>query len=732
MKRSPFLWDSSPSRAFGYDAGKMRYPAQSGTSTALSFDVTDSEYKRMAHELTLLSPDEFCRRIYRFSRTNFDPSQKMAVHAHITELINRRIQEVSFKHVREYAHLAHVAGLHDLCLATYYAKANLMSSATPTSGGGDLEGSFAVSDSVVDSAYRLRSSENLLRLATYCVKHLQHVPSLGWEVMSSFSLLRTFWRCICISVSSDGMHSEESKQSLVNAASIYEKCIALIYPIPSQSISTQRIINTTTRFVRYASCGDEGEMLFYRFCHRHGFLRKTRDSLREKHQEGVGNASSVYGSDGNSGPGEGGSVTEGQWLYASLIATCRVGHHVHEALHYFDEIGSQLGVEQVSCSELLRPRPTQLPWADDNAKRTKVTRPDVSNTMEGMSEYLIFQLLTVLHAAKENRKIVFTARAMLRDGAKLSISVWSIVLIAAGETRAVDLALAAFAQAKLMLQESTQSGNQSGNEYLLQTSILALSKCQLPRFEEEYLVPCREQLLTHSSEEFFHCALLQHAHNSTNPEAGTEQTLKGIREGRITPTTRIVSRLMKIYLRTESPDLLGLYKEAKQKFGLFKLSWLDELLLWADRRRYTLTSEERKYILDEVQRVYGARAVEGDLGGLRTQLALLRYDYEHTPRELFLTTARLPEVEPTTMDSRAHFLVKKPRCINHHKVVRKIHAICAYSSESYRLGGGTKSTASTNLVRGTVTASGRVCEMDFRLYMGKMLRSLQKTNNCAR
>ncbi|KAH9577181.1 hypothetical protein LSM04_006681 [Trypanosoma melophagium] len=695
-------------------------------------DTGEEAYLQMAHELTLLSSDEFARRLYRFSRTNFDPNHTAAVHAHVSELLRRRMHEMSVKCIREYAHLAHVAKLHDLCLQVYYARANLTidpSSQDVDEAGG---GNFAVSDSVVDSAYNLASSRDLVRLSSYCVKHLQNVTSISWEVMSAFSLVRAFWRCICIAVKNYSTHCTESKQALDDAAYIYNECIALVYPDASRELSTQNIIHTVQRFVKYASCGDEGEMLFFHFCLKKGFLRRPRDMINKNPVDDV---SGIMLEAGNSVTNnkitEGGRVSEEQWFYASLIATCRAGQHVHTALRYFDDIGSFLGVEQVSCDDLLRPRSRNVQQEVSVTERQNSRENKINGTsIEKVSEYLIFQLLTVLQAAKDNGKIVFTARAMLRDGAQLSISVWSIVLIAAGETRAVDLAIAAYTQAKDALVESDQSLDRRGNEYLLQTAIHALSKCQVPRFEEEYLRPCLQENLVHCTNEFYFCILLQHAHNSTDPGAGAEDVLQAMKEKGTPLTTRVVSRLMKIYLRIESPKLLELYQHATKRLGLFKPSWLDELLLWADRRRYNITNEERKYILDEVQRVHGVKGAEGDLGGLRTQYALLRYDYEHNPREVFVRTLNPPITEPNITDSRVHFLIKKPHCVLHHYTFHKKNS----NPTGQPLLGDPERTqkylrCAMLSSEGITTAKGSIRTEAFRVYMGQMLQTLQKNNN---
>lgn len=397
-----------------------------------------------------------------------------------------------------------------------------------------------------------------------------------------------------------------------------------------------------------------------------------------------------------------------------------------------------------------------------------------------LSEYVLYRLLAVLRETRDNRRIVQLARLVLSNGtsgnserkkrsgdgpaatshysdlssashdptttaaygsnsaataaaaAAIGISVWSVFLISAGEARAADVALAAFyyAREKLMRYGGSVGGGDSSvvavgssslndrrsSEYLLQTALNALSKCQLTRYEADYLRPSDEAGLVHCTRDFYFCCLLQDAHNSLNPAERAADILsrmaeeqeyhnthdsdncggggRGGRELSLSPV--IYSRLLKLYLRCESPLFLPCYVGAVAACEVSrvqpKAAWLDELIVWADRRRYFLTQEDREYILGQVRRQQQRRhrrnsntdsnegidntnsttstsatatvAAAGwtSMGGLRTQLALLAYDYDVQPLAYSASHGgAAPPTAPTVLDSRVHFVLKRPQ-----------------------------------------------------------------------
>lgn len=425
---------------------------------------------------------------------------------------------------------------------------------------------------------------------------------------------------------------------------------------------------------------------------------------------------------------------EVQVFYGSLIETCSAGQLVPEAMLYFTEARRLLrcgpldDVED-SCAEvlmtaavaapetkvegerpaaatvaaavardaflsspsLLPPLPSVMasrgtpapppppppvssstPCVADKQAGDNQLRRDGQNDL--FTDFLIHRLLFTLQAAKDNRRVVRLARALIAAGVaekNVKVNLWTLLLISAGLTRAVDVVLVAhrYAMQQLALVGGGGGGDASSAgserrtwEYLLQTSLNALSKCQLPHFEADYLSPAREDGVLHCTDEFYFGCLLQDAHNSMNPVQRAAEVLARMADTKVPLTAPLVSRLLKLYLRAEAAEFLAVYKHAVSELHLRRVLWTDQLILWADRRRYFLTAEDRAYIVDEVLRsrnVDDVARLLPMLGGLRAQFALLHYDYTHAAREHFLADGTLPRDAPTMQDSRAHFLATR-------------------------------------------------------------------------
>nr|CAJ2471688.1 unnamed protein product [Leishmania braziliensis] len=296
-----------------------------------------------------------------------------------------------------------------------------------------------------------------------------------------------------------------------------------------------------------------------------------------------------------------------------------------------------------------------------------------------LTELLLHRLLSMLQTAKENHHVVRLARALIAAGAvsQVKAHIWTPLLISAGAARAADVVLTVYSYVLERLTSPACSGGSSGSgcttaerytlEYLLQTSLNALSKCQLPRYEQDYLQPARERQVLHCTDEFYYSCLLQEAHNSMCPAQRAAEVLARMEETKVPMTAPIVSRLLKLYLRVEAPEFITVYRHAVDDLGLpLRSVWADQLLLWADRRRYFLSADDRAYVLQQLlcsRRVTTVTDLQPLLGGFRTHFALLYYDHTHAAREQFLSDGSVPGEQPTVMDSRAHFLTTRPMSV---------------------------------------------------------------------
>jgi hypothetical protein len=497
-----------------------------------------------------------------------------------------------------------------------------------------------------------------------------------------------------------------------------------------QAEELRDLLCKATRLVRYATAGDDGEFAFFHFCKETGVLVSPQPLPLSNTRGGGCGPLPPSLAEGNLGTASvpPAAVTydpdEVQVFYGSLIETCTTGQLVPEAMLYFTEARRLLGCDPLadegddnaevlmlaaaaragvegeqaaqrgargegditpSFSPVLptsvgtrtAPPPPPAPSSTPSATTVTTLSAPAIDSRRGtrsdiFTDFLINRLLFTLQAAKDNRRVVRLARALIAAGVaqNVKVNLWTLLLISAGAMRAVDVVLAAhrFAMQQLSVVSDGGGAESAGGserrtwEYLLQTSVNALSKCQLPHYEQDYLLPAQENGMLHCTDEFYYGCLLEDAHRSMNPVQRAAEVLARMGDAKVPLTAPLVSRLLKLYLRAEVAEFLAVYKHAAKELHLRRVQWTDQLILWADRRRYFLTREERAYIVDEVMRSRNVREVSKLLpllGGLRAQFALLHYDLTHDACEQFLRDGTVPNDAPTMQDSRAHFLTTR-------------------------------------------------------------------------
>lgn len=657
-----------------------------------SLNISSSTRVKL-HEAALMTRDSFLQRLYTFSRINFDASQSEDAYVQLKELLAHRIRQVSPKVLHEHIHLAFVAKFPDLVVDIFYR--SLLEG---------VEQQFMLSDYVVDSAFQLENPEDLLKMATYCSASC--IPgateSKRREILAEFLLCRCFWRLACLFVSS-------SKQKAIGQAvkfspSVYEttaqKVFALmLQSLPKESTTSSLVFANFFRLVQrlsmYDTSGDMGEMSFYRECVTRNIL--VSPAAVKVGPGGLASAKPV--------PMLSTEISELELFYAILIISCTAGRHVSVAVAYFDNIRN-------------------LVKNDVDSDATGGTQ----RISYHIAEFVVYRFLAVLQSSKENAAITQLARSLISEAVPISISVWSIILISAGEMRAADVALYAYKSAQRQMEETTGGvAERRGVQYLLQTALNALSKCQVPSFENRYLQAARDAGLNCTDEFFFSC-LLQDAHNSMNPLERSREVRNRMDRLGVPLTAQLISRLLKIYLRAEDKEYLLLYRLAAEKLNIFRRPWLDGLLLWADRRRYSLSPEDRGYILREIQNRLGLAAKE-HLGGLRTQFSLLEYDFRIQPCAFFLKKSQPPDTEPSVQDPRLHFLTRRPSNTWRGVLCKEN---CGDERLSARLHRGSQNTLAR---RAFLAAQPVICVEDegdvesFRIVLAEVLSSLQTSNN---
>lgn len=629
---------------------------------APAVDTNSPGYAAAAQEALLLSRQDFAQRLHAFSRHNFDRRQVPAVHALLTELAARRIIQQSGKTVHEYMQLAYVAGLHELCLALYHArrqqeaqlavptpdKSTDRSSSHSDAGLEPLPATFFATSHVIDSAYALQNLGELSRMASHCARRVEGALRIGESPRTvQFSLLRALWRTVCLAVrwaalERNGTHTVHGScaHAFATAEKMVRESVAVLCPAMAGEAAAAAFVRQVRRLVQYDSSGDDGEMLFFRRCLDDHILHVPSPPTAPSP---ASDAAPLAGSGGFD------TIPDVELFYAALVDSCAAGVHVGAALNYFDIARQHVGLPSFLTPPISDTSPAVLP---------------LPNSTTGVAEYLLFRLLTVLQQARDNKHIVALARMLLRDGADIGISVWSSFLISAGEMRASDVAIAAYDGAMYQLVDVTDRpsvAERRGWEYLLQTALSALSKCQVRDFEARLLRPAYDAGLLHCTEEFYMCCLLQDAHSAVRPQERAEEIVAAMREKGMPLTEAIVTRLLRLYLRIESPIFLATYREAVEGCGLFRRAWLEELIVWAERCRHQLSHSNRCYILGEVQRVMGEGGRSGGSAALRGLCAQLQFDCAEKPSEHYTRPQQHPPpTAPTSLDLRMRFILKRP------------------------------------------------------------------------
>ena len=113
---------------------------------------------------------------------------------------------------------------------------------------------------------------------------------------------------------------------------------------------------------------------------------------------------------------------------------------------------------------------------------------------------------------------------------------------------------------------------------------------------------------------------------------------------------------------------------------LFRRQWLEELIVWADRRRYFLSTAEKKYVLTEICTSLQIADIDVRsnnlryLDGYRTQIALLLHDVKYDSVTVFKATGDVPSSPSVLLDSRLQFLIKRTNSVLQPSRTGPLHA----------------------------------------------------------
>ena len=481
--------------------------------------------------------------------------------------------------------MTHVSGLHRECLDLYFKRYHF--------NPNDME--FGVNSFAVESAYALRSSSTLLKLAAICAeKMMKHAG----DITSGIELCRTLWRLVCLAARSK---QELEKTEIIEALSQAWAQLARVCPA-AESITLNTFVRRTRLFILHASRADDGEMMFFKFCVAQGLLRQpTLPAAKETY-------------------------------LLELLKTCRRGGFSETAIEYFTAAQRESGTES-------------------------------------MSQAVLFRMLQVLSGKNKSQKgaALKLAREVIQSSSNstsdLPIVFWFYVVNAAAAEQ--DVEMSRFI-ADFVIQRSLDSKAPLRDEDMVFACLQAVARCGVKDFLECYLRPCLSAGIITAGKDGDAITTLM-LYYCLECADGEPQALQLLKNPNVSLTMRVATLAVNLLTRADSDEYLTFYKIfTGAGVSLFRLSWLEDLISWADRRRYSLGESDRQYILTEVNARVGFVDVESDVKGLegvRSSLAMLKHDSTHRPLTSFLNDGSISP-PPKLLDTRLQFLMKRSFCVD--------------------------------------------------------------------
>ena len=546
--------------------------------------------------------------------------------------------------------VANASGLHTRCIELH-----VMYSRTHAN---KLE--FALHDSVVESAFALRSSEVLEAIVKSAVWKVAHSPE---EVTSELACFRALWRAVVLVASSslaspssspepDNMRallgrseSEEDEDSGAQSCSHRSQVptVRSLPPLvrrfgtPQQWASPRRIWSLLAsccpsvcdteqgfgefmvrvlRYVLYATI-DDGEMLFYQHCNQYLYRTRPCASLA------IANIRSCS---------KAGAVDVASAYFEGYLQHCQQKNAVEElVIHAYLSLLASVGNNEKIVRTVKR-------FLESNRSVAGAT---ASPTARGM-----------------------LGRARWSDASTASLGP---SVLAQGVRAAAECRDGLFIRevAQLLLYGTTPSVvAPSGVERF--TCVHALARCGTPHYEALLELCITNHIVEVDSEEICFL-LLQYAINAVRPETVFRKALDTLSAtSQRALSDRIVTSILQLCLRCELPSMLQHYRKYCFEGGTGPLDkplrsqslrrqWVDLLIIWADRRRYELSASERQFICAELAKVEISNSTSKAAQGYRNHIAMLQHDAQHEPLKHFKTKGVISP-PPPLRDTRCHFL----------------------------------------------------------------------------
>jgi hypothetical protein len=357
--------------------------------------------------------------------------------------------------------------------------------------------------------------------------------------------------------------------------------------------------------------------------------------------------------------------------YTALFRACRATAR-GDAVHAYFLQYLQLLWSTRTEAEQLRGRSSGAGGgnATDSSEEEAVLPADLeallASVIDLVDELVIHAYFGAMNHCRQFARVVEVTKLLLsgngiRDRYTPSASVLALSMRAVGETQAANVA----EMALTLLLSSASGAAPTPHEVFL--SLLGLAKCGLPTFHL-VLTACIDNELIEGGAEERGYLMLQHALNTQDVVASMKAVETMMADARVELSERMMVLFLQCLLRSESDELYVYFKRFCAKKGGVQHAlpaWVELLVRWAERRRYSLSDEQLAFIVDEVLASHGLDDVERGHGAIarlemsyRKSLLLVVHDrrFRTASRKTDAATRAFTEPAPDTHDPRLFFL----------------------------------------------------------------------------
>lgn len=621
--------------------------------------VTSSKGRRRT-ELAQLRNDELLKEMMRYGRHAARADHLGAV---LDELL-RRVDFVPHSAIRDAIFLAGSCGLYRQGVTLFLSRARRFAT----------EANFALYDSVVDCAYHMKSVDTLVALAeTIQPKMLATGRS---EVPSELALYRCIWRLMMMAAESQATNRKQSPAATPTTAELRKLRLARVQAEAGGSASVDAAklgVGPTADVCIAAARRVFNVIVAYdtQLVHR----RSIGSTSGNAKPQGLATPDEVftelttrarrmsrYGSDHgelafsllvyrNYMP-QIKRVLSPASLYNALIRVARTSKQADQVYGLFLEYLRSAAVAAV-CSDMKDESINVAALEDEMGLHALSLSELLEAAQAKFEEIVLHTCLAALNACTAYELVVSITDVFLSARVNHyyspSASVLALMLKAVGEVRA-----AATAHRCVPFLLNSESGS-TPSPHEMFVSLQGLARCGLPQFDQVLNACSKNDLMNGGVEERSYMTL-QHALNTVDVcerVAAVEDVMAQAKEPL---SDRMMILVLQCLHRAES-DLLPQYikKFMAMRDNEVKSTWIELLVLWADRKSYTLDVETRSWILDILSRAGMLDLKSSRVDNFRNQLGHFLHEAVDEARSTFLSQRKI-SLPPQTRDPRLHFL----------------------------------------------------------------------------